>query len=302
LGWNTESIVDGINRDRQIAIKAFGLVPLTGGEDETLERYRVLKEIDRDAREYGPERILNTRAAVAAGLANLAQTAGFTGLMRMEWALEARLTGAARPMTVPSRIGEWEVELVLGDAPRIVVRRGGRELKSVPAAVRRHQDYVELKAALGDLQFQVKRIRTSLEDVMARAEALAAGDFAQLARMPAAANLLTALVLRAADGRYGLYRADEGALEGTDGARFLPVAPLVIAHPFHFAADGCLAAWQREIVRRRIIQPFKQVFRELYTPTAEERDVSFTRRFAGQHVDSRRATWLFRARRWQIPG
>jgi hypothetical protein len=76
----------------------------------------------------------------------------------------------------------------------------------------------------------------------------------------------------------------------------------VIAHPVHFATDGCLGAWQREIVRRRIVQPFKQVFRELYVPMAGERDVPFTSRFAGRQVDSGRATRLFWARRWQIRG
>ena len=47
-------------------------------------------------------------------------------------------------------------------------------------------------------------------------------------------------------------------------------------------------------------QPFKQVFRELYTPTENERGEGgvSSRRYVGHQIDARRASGLFAARNW----
>jgi hypothetical protein len=60
---------------------------------------------------------------------------------------------------------------------------------------------------------------------------------------------------------------------------------VAIAHPYDLAQDGTLGDWQAEIVRRQIVQPFKQVFRELYLLTPAEAMAEFSSgRFAGRRL------------------
>jgi len=69
-------------------------------------------------------------------------------------------------------------------------------------------------------------------------------------------------VLRDNGGGTGLLEA--GGLRGLDGTLRPIAGPAGIAHPWHLLGAETLGAWQREIVRRRLVQPVKQVFRELY--------------------------------------
>jgi hypothetical protein len=71
---------------------------------------------------------------------------------------------------------------------------------------------------------------------------------------------------------------------------------LAIAHPTALEGEGVLADWQREIIGRRIVQPFKQVFRETYRETPHER-------LAGKSLSARAAGKWLNDQGWQyVPG
>jgi len=64
---------------------------------------------------------------------------------------------------------------------------------------------------------------------------------------------------------------------------------------------GDWSAWQRDCFARERVQPFKQVFRELYVLTKAERDEgSMSRRYAGHQVQPRQALALLGARTWLV--
>jgi len=74
---------------------------------------------------------------------------------------------------------------------------------------------------------------------------------------------------------------------------------LRIAHPHDLLDRGDWAAWQRECFRSERVQPFKQVFRELYPITETERnDKLRSRRYAGHQVNPRQALTLLGSRGW----
>jgi uncharacterized protein DUF4132/uncharacterized protein DUF5724 len=295
-GWNAQEVFDGLGRDRQIAIKAYGLLPCHDDAD-TLERYSGLREIERGARDYGPERRLNTETAVEVALENLARTAGYADRLRLEWAMEARLAGEARTVSARRRVQDWEIELVFDDQPRIVVRRNGRALKSTPAAVRKSAAFAELNDALSEIKAQGARVRLSLERIMIDGDAISGDDLRLALGMPAVSHMLSRLVVRAADGTFGLCRAD-GTIETVDG-RTLAVSEITIAHPWYLAERSCLRDWQKAIVQRRIVQPFKQVFRELYLLAPGEERALHTARFAGHQLEPKRVFALMHARGWR---
>jgi hypothetical protein len=300
-GLDAAWVEERVQKRNQLAVKAYGLLPLARGEDEVLERYLFLRRYAQESKQFGPQRAANERAAAQAGLANLAQVAGYADATRLAWAMEARLGGGAAPGRSWT-VDDYRVDLELeGGEPRLTFRRGERALKTAPAAVRQSAVHAEMKEAVTLLRGQAARFRASLEGLLAAGEPLGRDDLAALACLPVAAALLERLILRADEGATGLFEPATLTLRGLDGAA-VPVADRArIAHPYHLFEAGELAAWQREIVRRRVVQPFKQAFRELYLLTpAEEATTTYSGRFAGHLLDARVASRLFPARGWQI--
>src|SRR5207248_11770054 len=74
---------------------------------------------------------------------------------------------------------------------------------------------------------------------------------------------------------------------------------LHIAHPHDLLKTKQWPAWQHDCFTRELVQPFKQVFRELYVVTAAEKaDGTVSRRYAGQQVNPRQALALWNSRGW----
>ena len=296
-GRNRKEIEKGLNRLVQIDLKALGLLPLEHGAEEVVERYRRLRHAARDCRKYGPERQTNTQAAVLAGLANLAQTAGYDDVSRMEWAVESQIAEASADPR--ARVGEYEAAVEMPDLdPRVVVRRADRVLASVPPAVRKAKEYVALRDTAVEMKAQVTRFRRSLEDMMTEGRAFTAADLAGASRLPALERLVGRLVLRRPDGTTGLLVG--GSLCGLDDATLPLVDGIQVAHPTQLISDGILRAWQRAIVAGRVVQPFKQVFREVYALTDAELGANETARFAGHRLDGRVLRRLLSARGWEV--
>jgi hypothetical protein len=138
---------------------------------------------------------------------------------------------------------------------------------------------------------------------MAGRQPLAGDDLRRLLELPAARALITRLLLRGADGQYGYLDAERLDLAGLAGQR-VPLTDATLPHSFQLFSEGRLSEWQRETVRRRIVQPFKQVFRELYVLTPAERESgTFSMRFAGHAVKPRVASKLLQSRGWEmLPG
>ena len=152
-----------------------------------------------------------------------------------------------------------------------MVSKAGKPLKSVPAAVRADPSYAELRDYQERLRDQARRLRTGLiERLVATGAELQPGELARLQGLPSGAALLSALVWQDQVGEVGL-------LERLD-----VTGPVTAVHPFLLYERDELSCWQAEIVRQRIRQPVKQVFRELYLLTPAEREaVDASRRFAG---------------------
>jgi hypothetical protein len=95
---------------------------------------------------------------------------------------------------------------------------------------------------------------------------------------------------------------DEEGLRDS-GGRSLPAvsdeAPLRLWHPIR-SGPGEVRAWRDLLTERRIRQPFKQAFREIYLLTpAEEQTRTYSNRFAGHLVHYHQLFALLRARGWR---
>jgi hypothetical protein len=298
-----ETVVERITAKRnQDAVRALGLLPLPPGEDERAaavqRRYGVLREFERGSRQFGNQRQTSERTAVRIGVDNLSRTAGYADPARFIWAVEAAEAGDLSDGPVHVTHGEVTLTLAVTDegVPELTVRKGEKVLASVPAAVRKQADVVELRARKTALTRQASRVRASLEAAMVGQDSFTDRDFASLATHPVVAPMLDQLVW--VDGRGRTGRRVDGRLVGTDGKSFAASGAVRIAHPVDLLA-GDWIAWQREVFGGGRRQPFKQVFRELYVVTDQERvDGPASHRYDGHQLQPRQALALFTRRGW----
>jgi Domain of unknown function (DUF4132)/Family of unknown function (DUF5724) len=290
-----------LHKHNHSAIIGCGLLPLDRGMGEVLERYLIIRRFERESRGMGYKGRGSGLGSTVVAMSYLAQTAGFADTRQLEWAMEARLaTGLALPRTWA--VGEYDVEVMLDDVqPRLLVRRGERELSAIPKGVRDSTVYWEMRIAVDALRQQASRLRLILEQIMVEGESLRLEDRSALATIPIAQTLLECLVLFTEDGETGLFSGPEHLLL-LDGTAREVRATARIAHPYDLLQSSQLGEWQQEIVRRRIVQPFKQVFRELYLLTPIERQTAtYSTRFAGHAVESRVAASLLAGRGYALP-
>jgi hypothetical protein len=284
-------------------VKAYGLLPLERGEAEVLERYLFLQDYARGSNKFGSKRKTNERAAAQFALNQLARVAGYEDPVRFEWAMEARLAQETAAHGQSWQIGDYEATLSLvGCEPELAIQHGGRRLRSMPSSVRHSATYDEIKGAIAHLRDQASRFRKAFEERMVLCEPFSRADLENIVRLPVARDLLSRLILRTNNGALGLFDPTRQTLSGLADQTIVLTDPMLIAHPYHLFGAEELAAWQGEIVRRKVTQPFKQAFRELYLLTPAERETrSYSNRFAGHVLDGRVAARLLQSRDWQIP-
>ncbi len=279
-------------------LMAYALIPLAD-EADLLTRYLYLRQFLRESRQYGAQRQTSEKLAVDMALRNLATNAGFADVTRMSLRLETQLLESLRPLLEDTPLGDVSVRLIIPESGRadILCTKGGKALKSIPARLKKDAHLLLLTETKKRLLDQHARTRLMLEQAMEDGTEYSFGELADLMANPVVAPLLRHLVCT--DGEHSGYLG-EGGLLACDGSGH-PLsrdASLRIAHPIDLHKQHCWAAFQQDVFARGIVQPFRQVFRELYVRTPEELPTSASRRYAGHQVQPRKALACLRNRRW----
>lgn len=290
---------------QQDAVRALGLLPLAEGksrEADLLERYQVMQEFIRTSRQFGSQRQASEKRAAQIGQENLARTAGYPDPLRLQWAMEARAVAdlADGPISVKTE----GVTVSLGIDPwgeiAFSVVKDGKPLSDIPPKLKKDKKIAALRERKTELKRQASRIRGALEQFMCRGETVTGAELQDLMKHPLLAPMLSGLVL-VGDGVLGYPVHDGKALEDAAGNKeaLKKDEKIRIAHPVDLLPAAKWQAWQRDCFARERIQPFKQVFRELYTLTKPEKDEgTCSRRYAGHQVQPRKALALLGGRGW----
>lgn len=242
------------------------------------------------------------KRAVEIGMHNLARTAGYAYPVRLQWAMETEAVADLAKGPVVVSLGETVVSLTIDSEgiPSVVATKKGKTLKSVPAEVKKHESIKALSDRLTDLRRQGSRMRLSIEQAMCRGDEFSGEELGALCRHPILRPMLSRLVFVSPIG-LGYPNAEASALTDHQG-RVHAIerdAALRIAHPHDLLASQRWHEWQGECMRAKRVQPFKQVFRELYLPTAAEQGGAVeTTRYRGHQVQPRQAMALFGSRGW----
>ncbi|MFD1537555.1 DUF4132 domain-containing protein [Nonomuraea guangzhouensis] len=230
------------------------------------------------------------RKQVDAALATAAEHVGTTPARLLEQGVPTH--GLAADGTRSWRLGDHTVVLTVRDA--VTVRLGftapdDTAIRALPPAVS-EAHAKELKA----IKTVQKEVRQTLAAERARLEGLFTVDRTWSPEDWVRHYLdhpITAVVAR-------------GLIWETDGKTFLPGdapagAEVRLWHPARAPLEE-VAAWRETLTERRVRQPYKQAFREVYLLTpAEETTGVYSNRFAAHIVGHPRLYALLKTRGWQ---
>jgi hypothetical protein len=148
-----------------------------------------------------------------------------------------------------------------------------------------------------ELKDQKSRAKASFEKAMTARTVFFADEIVKFLKHPVLSEFINPLLL-ISDNICGFPKAENGKLFLGD----TPVSGGVyIAHPYDIIENNSWAAWQKYLFDNKIVQPFKQVFREYYPITADEREDNFSsNRYAGHQVQPKKTVALLKSRGWTV--
>jgi hypothetical protein len=293
------------NKRHQDAVRALGLLPLAAGEKrerDLLERYKIIQEFRRGSKQFGSQRQASEKRAAQIGQQNLARTAGYADPIRLEWAMEAKAVEDLADGPIEVVVDEVKVSLGIDPWGEIELNatRDGKTLSDIPAKLKKNPKIAALRTRKVELKRQASRIRPSLEQFMVRGDEFSGAELRELIEHPLLAPMLKNLVI-VGDGIAG-YPVHEGKVLENHAGEIEAIKSdekLRIAHPHDLLPAAAWHRWQKDCFARERIQPFKQVFRELYPLTETEKaEGKQTRRYAGHQVQPRQALALLGQRGW----
>ncbi|MEW4924644.1 DUF4132 domain-containing protein [Algibacter sp. 2305UL17-15] len=286
-------------------VKAFGLIPLSKAnrKKDLLNRYNMLQEFLRESKQFGSQRQESEKNAVEIALDNLARNAGFDDSIRFSWAMEGEATQQIME-NATVEIDNVVVELFVNEQGKadVKVTKDGKSQKSIPAKFRKDKSIQALQKNKAYLRKQYSRTRISLENAMLREEVFSKEELKNILIHPVVKAMLTKLVLfNKTQHSFGFYKNDK--LEDNDGKviSILKNDKLIIAHPSHLYQSVVWDLYQKHAFDTKLVQPFKQIFRELYVITKDEIESKLkSERYQGHQIQPQKTVALLRTRGWTV--
>lgn len=184
-------------------------------------------------------------------------------------------------------------------------QRAGKPLKSFPAALKSaHAEALkELKAEVKELEAQLSVQRARIEGYYLARKSWSWRAFEEYyLRHPLVRVLASQLIwgFRKGDAFGAGFLQGEGFVSAAGEPLPSPDSDTIVSlwHPIGVPVEE-VVAWRRFLEERRIVQPFKQAFREVYLLTeAELRTETYSNRFAAHILRQHQFAALCRQRGW----
>lgn len=279
---------------------AYSLIPLDKKQkNDLLNRYQYLQQFQKESRQFGAQRRASEGKTVEIAMENLARNAGYADVTRLTWQMETALIKTMASYFEPKTIEGYQVYVdinQLGQAA-VVYEKDGKPLKSQPAKLKKNSYIEELKQVHQQLKAQYSRSKMMLEEAMADGTQFLAEELNGLLTNPVIAPLLKNLVFMH-DDFCGYFSKNQLTNVKGEEHKLTAKGKLKLAHPYDLYRLGLWADFQKDLFDRKIVQPFKQVFRELYLKTVDEKGQYKSLRYAGNQIQPKKAAALLKTRRW----
>lgn len=290
-----QKISDKRNKD---LLMAYALIPLKD-DDDLVSRYLYIRKFQKESKNFGSQRAASEAKAVESAFQNLAINAGFFDTIRLALRMETKIIDDSRELLNEQLIDNVSFKIVFNESgkPDFVYSKDGKKLTGIPAALKKNETVVAMGNLKKLLTEQYRRTRVMLENSMEDGSVFTFGELSALASHPVVFPMLERLVFISGDS-VGFFT--ESGLKTSSGD-ILPLSEsseVHIAHPFELYKSGCWRDYQKYLYDNKEVQPFRQVFRELYVKTAEESETCYSYRYAGNQVQPSKTVATLKTRHW----
>lgn len=286
-------------------LRVYGLIPLsrTNPEKDILNRYEYIQQFKKESREFGSMKQVSEALAIRVALENLARNAGYPDPIRLTWAMETRQIRNLLSKETQVTIDGVTVGLIIEDDGKaeLVVFRDDKQLKTIPPKIKKEKAVTEMANSRKIMREQWSRSRKGLEEAMIRGDEFLYPEIRNLFEHPVIVRHLEKLVFISDDHKTGFFH--DGNLVDAQGEihELNESSTLRIAHCTDLHQHAVWSDFQHCCFKEKIVQPFKQIFRELYVPTPDElQEKSVSRRYAGHQVQPKQALALLKTRGWKV--
>ena len=296
-----KKIEDKRNKD---LVASYSLIPLLKDKQkDALHRYQFLQKFLKDSKQFGAQRRASEAKAVNISLENLSRNMGYSDVTRLIWNMETALINEMKEYFVPKKLDDVDVYIKIDELGQseIIYEKAGKELKSLPTKLKKDKYIEDIKEVHKNLKEQYRRSRKMLEEAMEDATEFYGYEIENLMTNPVIAPILKSLVFKMGND-LGYYEDKKLKSAKKKSVAVKDDSLLKIAHCFDLFESGDWASYQKDIFDRELKQPFKQVFRELYVKTVDEKGRDKSLRYAGHQVQPAKTVALLKTRRWIIDG
>ena len=296
-----KKIEDKRNKD---LVASYSLIPLLKDKQkDALHRYQFLQKFLKDSKKFGAQRRASEAKAVNISLENLSRNMGYSDVTRLIWNMETALINEMKEYFVPKKLDDVDVYIKIDDLGQseIIYEKAGKELKSLPTKLKKDKYIEAIKEVHKNLKEQYRRSRKMLEEAMEDGIEFYGYEIENRMTNPVIAPILKSLVFKMGND-LGYYVDKKLKSAKKKSVAVKDDSLLKIAHCFDLFESGEWSAYQKDIFDRELKQPFKQVFRELYVKTVDEKGRDKSLRYAGHQVQPAKTVALLKTRRWIIDG
>ncbi|PEC48591.1 hypothetical protein COJ46_01880 [Bacillus sp. AFS077874] len=292
------SVVDKRNKEHLLC---YSLVPLDNSTTKDLViRYEFIQQFLKESKQYGAQRRASETKIVEIALGNLARNAGYSDTIRMTWDLESKKAEEYITYFEPKKIDELMIRLELNEkgAVNFIIDKNDKALKSIPAKYKKHEYILKLTEVKKEIKDQLRRAKTELEKSMVSETIFTVKELENLTKNMIVKQLMSKLLF-VNENKIGFFEDNKLISPNGNEYQLSDSDFLKIAHPTHLYKSGMWSECQKFIFENKIVQPFKQVFRELYLPTIDElANGKISRRYEGHQVQPRKTGSLLKSRLW----
>ena len=290
-------IQDKRNKD---LVASYSLIPLKKDRDkDLLQRYKFLQKFLKESKQFGAQRRASEAKAFEISLENLSRNAGYSDVIRLVWSMETALINEIKQYFEPKVIEETTVFIKIDEfgKTKIVFEKNGKVLKTMPAKLKKNKYIEEIKEVNKNLTEQYRRSKKMLEEAMEDGTEFYNYEIKNLMENPVISPLLDTLIFKS-ENNLGYY--SDGSLVTVNGEiiELEENQMLKIAHALDLYNSGKWSEYQQDLFTKEIKQPFKQVFREIYVKTADEKGKDNSLRYAGHQIQPHKTVAVLKNRRW----
>ena len=278
------------------ALNAYCICPIINDTD-LLERYTYVQQFLKESKKYGAQRQASEARTCEIALQNLARNSRFETPTRLSWMMECEMVNQYAYLLKPQEIEDIKVYLEIKDGKNeICVIKNNKKLKAIPDKYKKNEQILFIKDIHKKWNEQYRRSKAMLEKAMEDKIIFTYEEIEAIMKNPIVSQLLDKLVL-VSNNHFGFYK--DGKLNDLNETYDFD-NKIRIAHPYDLYKHEIWHSYQKYIFDHEIIQPFKQVFRELYLKLEDEKLKSYTKRYSGYQIQINKASGALKSRKWNL--